>query len=553
MADRPGGGSAGRRWAVMILAAGLASAMLWPGRSGLPPIDRDESRYAQATRQMLERGDLLEPRFQDQPRFVQPVGAYWLQALAVRLAGDPETRAIWPHRLPSLIAGMLAAALTAAIGLRLFTPPVALAGAGLLAASLLFNFEARIATTDATLLAFILAAQYGLLLVWQARAAAATPRGPAALFWLALGCSVLVKGPAGVLVLGSTALGLAATQRQWRWLGRLRPRWGVPLALAVVLPWMIAIGIRTHGAFFAQAVGHNMIGKMSQGQESHGSPPGYYLLLFMVTFWPGSLLAVQAVTGAWENRRLEPVRFLLCWLVPSWLVFECVPTKLPHYVLPTYPAIAMLAAAGLAAPAGRPWRRWGFAGAAVAWLAIALVLAIGPAVALWRLAGVFDGVAFATGLLALGLAGWMLRLTLADRRLAAAACGVAAALMVHATIFGRVLPELSTIWLSPRIARLVRAEQPCPTSVLVSGNYNEPSLVFLLGTSTRLADPITAAQALVSDPACGLVLVGDQGLTAFNAALAAQGAAARELGSVAGIDYSNGRRLDLHLFRRAAP
>jgi hypothetical protein len=87
----------------------------------------------------------------------------------------------------------------------------------------------------------------------------------------------------------------------------------------------------------------------------------------------------------------------------------------------------------------------------------------------------------------------------------------------------------------------------------VSGNYNEPSLVFLLGTSTRLADPITAAQALVSDPACGLALVGDQGLTAFNAALAAQGAVARELGSVAGIDYSNGRRLDLHLFRRAAP
>jgi 4-amino-4-deoxy-L-arabinose transferase-like glycosyltransferase len=531
------------------LAAGVAGVMLWPGRAGLPPIDRDESRYAQATRQMLESGDLLDLRYQDQPRYVQPVGAYWLQAVAVRLAGQAAVRTIWPHRLPSLLAGIMSVAFTASIGLRLFAAPVALAGAGLLAGSLLFNFEARIATTDACLLACILAGQYGLLRIWQGRAAPASSTGAAALFWVALGSSVMMKGPAGVLVLGSTAIAVAGSQRRWGWLRRLQPGWGVPLALAIVLPWMVAIGVRTGGAFFAQAVGHNMLGKMSQAQEAHGAPPGIYVLLFLLSFWPGSLLAVQALPGVWASRRQDAVRYLLSWIVPTWLVFECLPTKLPHYVMPTYPAIALLAVAGCAAPASRAWQRWGFSMVAVAWLAVGAAVALGPAALLWYLTGTFDAVGFIAGLLGAGLIALMLWLALSGRRLAAGLCGVAAALVVNATAFGRVLPEMSPIWLSPRVARLVRAVQPCPGSILVSGNYNEPSLVFLLGTATRLTDPVTAANALIKDPACALALIGDQGLAAFDATLAGSGAAAEELGSVAGVDYSNGRRLDLHLFR----
>ena len=87
-----------------------------------------------------------------------------------------------------------------------------------------------------------------------------------------------------------------------------------------------------------------MLGKVTSGQEAHGAPPGFYFVLFWVTFWPGSVLAGLAAPAVWQSRREPGAQFLLAWLVPSWLVFEAVMTKLPHYVLPLYPAIAILIA-----------------------------------------------------------------------------------------------------------------------------------------------------------------------------------------------------------------
>ncbi len=98
---------------------------------------------------------------------------------------------------------------------------------------------------------------------------------------------------------------------------------------------------------------------MVSAQEAHGAPPGYYFVLFWVTFWPGATLAAMAAPGIWAARREKGAQFLLCWIVPAWIVFELVITKLPHYVLPLYPAIAILiagvdrsACAGAAALAG---------------------------------------------------------------------------------------------------------------------------------------------------------------------------------------------------------
>src|SRR5262249_19400698 len=84
--------------------------------------------------------------------------------------------------------------------------------------------------------------------------------------------------------------------------------------------------------------------KLISSQESHGAPPGAYYVLFWLTFWPGATLAALATPAVWAARRESPTKFLLAWLVPSWIVFELVLTKLPHYVLPLYPAIAILIA-----------------------------------------------------------------------------------------------------------------------------------------------------------------------------------------------------------------
>ena len=161
----------------------------------------------------------------------------------------------------------------------------------------------------------------------------------------------MLKGPIILLVVLGTVLLLVVSERRAAWLRQLRPGWGVPLMLAVVLPWLIAIGIASDGTFFEIAIGKSLLGKVATGQQAHGAPPGYYLAAFPLTFWPGSLFAALAVPFAWARRREPAVRFCLCWIAPTWLVFELVATKLPHYVLPTYPAIACLDG-GRAARAG---------------------------------------------------------------------------------------------------------------------------------------------------------------------------------------------------------
>ncbi|HEX2151002.1 MAG TPA: glycosyltransferase family 39 protein, partial [Stellaceae bacterium] len=339
-----------------LLLVLLSAALFVPGQAGLPPFDRDESRYLQATTQMFETGNFVDIRFQDQPRYLQPAGIYWLQAASVALFGKsgerPGEHKLWAHRIPSLAGATAAVLLTAWIGNLLFGAPTGFVAAVLLASSVLLGVEARMAKIDAVLLAAVLTAQAALARIYLAFVAGreASSRW-AALFWLALGAGLMLKGPIILLVVLGTVLLLTLVERKVAWLRQLRPVWGVPLMLAVVLPWFIAIAIASNGEFFEIAIGKSLLGKVATGQQSHGAPPGYYLAAFPLTFWPGALFAALAVPFAWARRRDPEVRFCLCWIAPTWIVFELVVTKLPHYVLPTYPAIACLTAAALLAPA----------------------------------------------------------------------------------------------------------------------------------------------------------------------------------------------------------
>src|SRR5207245_3936655 len=126
------------------------------------PLDRDESRYMQATTQMFETGNFVDIRFQGQPRYLQPAGIYWLQALSVSLLSAPADRKAWAYRVPSMIGATVAVLLTAWIGNLLFGAPTGFLAAVLLAASLILGVEARMAKIDAVLLAAVLAGQAAL-------------------------------------------------------------------------------------------------------------------------------------------------------------------------------------------------------------------------------------------------------------------------------------------------------------------------------------------------------------------------------------------------------
>src|SRR5262249_39041081 len=140
-----------------------------------------------------------------------------------------------------------------------------------------------------------------------------------AIFWTALAAGVLLKGPVIGLFVVLTVAALIGVDRSARWLLALRPIPGIVWFSVLVLPWFLAIVSRSGDSFFAESVGNDLLTKLVSGQESHGAPPGYYFLLYWVTFWPAAVLTGFAFPAVWAARREPGARFLLAWVVPAWI------------------------------------------------------------------------------------------------------------------------------------------------------------------------------------------------------------------------------------------
>jgi 4-amino-4-deoxy-L-arabinose transferase-like glycosyltransferase len=528
-----------------------------PGISRLPPVDRDEARFVQATKQMVASGDYIDIRFQDEHRYKKPVGIYWLQSAAVELTGFGADAPIWVYRLVSVLGIALSVLATCWTGSRMFGRDAGFIAGLVMAGIFAAAFEGRIAKTDATLLAFSIIAQGALAQIYLA-AQRNEPAGNGFmpwLFWIAQGCGILIKGPITPLLSLLTIAALYAWDRDWRWLARLKPARGIVLTALIVLPWLVLITWKSGGAFFAESVGKDLLGKVGKGGESHGAPPGYYALTYSLYMWPFGLLAVGAGLQALNAIRLDArLRFCLAWYIPFWLVFELIPTKLPHYVLVAYPGVALMIGWAMTVSqdqAGLPfrtWQTWLWRFTAFGLIAVTLgmaVLAIGAPI---YLTGAVSPWSIPAALFTLA-AGYLafprdMRMTTPRIAAAAATAGVAYALM-----FSFVLPSLTPAWLSPRIAAALEANRPCPTSVLASVRFQEPSLVFLVGTDTKLTDTDGAAQFLLSDPACAMALIPAQRDAAFKSLLSSAGKTPLALATIDGINYSGGDRLSLTLYR----
>jgi 4-amino-4-deoxy-L-arabinose transferase-like glycosyltransferase len=247
---------------------------------------------------------------------------------------------------------------------------------------------------------------------------------------------------------------------------------------------------------------------------------------------------VPAAVGGWRRRRQPAARFLLAWLAPAWLLLELVPTKLPHYALPLYPALALLAATALTEDTAPRWARrlsgapWLLATIALGAALIALPIRFGDGVAP-------DGIVGA-GLLA-GLTAGLLYRRPAPPMMTALLAAMSLVFAVSAA--GFVVPALDRLWLSRAAAALVASDLPPADKPLAVIGYNEPSLVFLLDGKVRagVADTPVAAGAAA--------LVSDRAAAAFLQNLAARGHVARPLDSARGLDYSNGQQMTLTLYR----
>jgi hypothetical protein len=232
-------------------------------------------------------------------------------------------------------------------------------------------------------------------------------------------------------------------------------------------------------------------------------------------------------------------------------MFEVVPTKLPHYVLPLFPAMAMLTAelvrrAERCAPTSldRAWPRW----FAVPWLLVSMALVVAPPALGYLLgAGPIASALVCSGVAALTAAAG-LNYAYCQRFVAAAVAAAIGSGLYMAVLIGHVLPALDSLWLSrDAIAMIAKHRATAAGSAVAATGYAEPSLVFSLGTEVRLVEPEVAARFLAQSPD-RLALVALREKPAFEQATAALGYRATPLDSVRGFNYSRGQWITLTLY-----
>jgi 4-amino-4-deoxy-L-arabinose transferase-like glycosyltransferase len=541
-----------------IVLTVLCLLLYLPGLGTLPPLDRDESRFTQSTKQMIETGDFVQPRLQEEARNKKPVGIYWMQAItAEALSGSPYN-SVWAYRIPSVLGAIFAVLFVFGIGAKLYDRETGLVAGGLMASSLLLIGEAHIAKTDAVLCACTTGAQLMIAHFFVA-ARQGAPKPPLRYsigLGVALGLAILVKGPIAPLVCGLTIIGVSLWEGRWGWFWSMRPILAFYVIVLMNVPWLVAIMLVTKGQFMVDAFGNDFAAKLVGAEESHWGPPGYYLVSLLIGFWPGWLFLIPAGVYAWARRHEGAVRFLLSWLVPAWILIEFAPTKLPHYPLPLYPAIALLCAAAVMAAARESrnfldstsvklgaalWLLMTFALLGALMVYVPNTYGTGSSAFLWILA---VPVIIAAGFALIFL------VRLEGEKAAAAAVATGGVLAVAA--FAGVLPTLDHLMVSKRAAQLVISTGTTGDkgSAVAAAGYHEPSLVFQIGTKMKLAKNGAEAADFLATTPNALVLVEKSEETSFHQRLNQQLLQVEQLGQpIVGLNYSKGKQVTLTLYR----
>lgn len=363
---------------IAVLALQLGSSRFW---------DQDEGYYATVASEMFRRGDWIVPTFNDVLFAHKPPMMYWGMLASFQCFGESEFAA----RLPSALFGFGCAWLTYVLASRLFDRRVGLFAGLALQSCLMFTVVSRSATADVHLTFFVLLA----LMLWSRAAfsrsqAEISPTralpivnraSPIVIGWstwvvvyASMALAVLSKGPIGLAfpmtILAATHLwepwtqGLA-TGRSWResliqWLRCLSPRHVVatilgmrPFTGAAVLalvagPWFLAMHWKTDGAFLSEFLGVHHFNRFSQAMDNHSGPIFYYAIACLIGLYPWTAFVIPTVLQ-WAQPAMRASHrrawvFLNLWIATYLVVFSLASTKLPNYVVPAYPAMAIVIA-----------------------------------------------------------------------------------------------------------------------------------------------------------------------------------------------------------------
>ena len=302
----------------------------------------DEGRYAEIPREMVASGDWITPRLNGLKYFEKPVLQYWITAASYVALGQEEfvTR-LWPA-----VAGFLTLLLVYSMGRRLAGVRAGVVAAAVLATSFQFFVFSQLLTLDMGLCFFLTLALYGFFASQDLRATPRQQRNGAIIVWFAMALAVLSKGLVGVVLPALVLIVYIVIEREWRFLGRLHWAIGVPVFLVIALPWFIWVQVR-NPEFFQFFFIREHFGRYALNEHHRAGAWYYFLAVLLIGSLPWSFAYVRATFASWRQPKLNrftinPIRFLVLWGITITVFYSASQSKLPGYILPAYPALALL-------------------------------------------------------------------------------------------------------------------------------------------------------------------------------------------------------------------
>lgn len=525
--------------ALLILAAYLALAAtstVW---------GTDEPRFSGAAVNMVRSGNYLYATFNGEVRAYKPIMVYWLMSVPVRLFGPTA----FACRFWSPVGAALACLLTGLIGRRLFDERTGLMAMVCLALSPLMIQCGAAATVDAVLLAVIVGAMLTFVVALQ--------RGPSvghyALLLVLTAAALLLKGPAGLLVpvfIIPPTWWLLRRQTPLRFSYLVWVEVMLLLGVGVFLIWALPANRATAGIVLHQGISEHVVGRALHPMEGHGTYSvtmlPYYLLAILAAFFPWTLYLPGAISATLGRRLGSPlVRGLLIgWTIPVLGLLTVVATKLPHYALPVWPALALAVAAmcraatrGELAPRDEAWLRRG-----VWFMApVGVLLAVGLAVWPWlmpttaiRLPAALIAVVFLAMTI---LAVRYHRRGSHPRAFGTLAVGMA---LFFALAAGVMAPALEQYKIGPAFARLPAIQSLPRDMPMAASGYRRSELVFSLDRGNiEMLMGAPAVDAWVQQPQPGLLFISDRALRKLEERLGPQGM--KVVAEVEGLDFEEAR------------
>ncbi len=334
-------------WAAVGVLA-MAMLLYFAGLGSYPLLDPDEGRYAEIPREMLETGDFITPRLNYVKYFEKPPLYYWITAGSMAIFGQKE----WAVRLVPAVAGFLTLLLIMGLGKRIFDGPTGVLGAWVYLTSVIPIVLARLPIIDGVFSLF-LTATWGTWYLGYKAHAKPKRRIWYCISWACLGLAVMTKGIAAIALTGLIAGGFILCRRDWRALLSFEWMPGLLIFALIVVPWHWAVASRNPGFFHFYIVVQHFARLVS---HEHAKPFWFFMaifpfgmLLWTAFFFPA---LVKSLKKAYQALRLprgaqphgEAVLFLLIWVFAVIGLFSVSTCKLIPYILPAYPAMALLIA-----------------------------------------------------------------------------------------------------------------------------------------------------------------------------------------------------------------